>query len=170
MSGVWVRKTVGMAGSGLCAKARDDRAGRDPRKARAAASVRMAMALAPVGRALEGAAPQPQALVARGALVGEIAAVAVHEADRIAFAHHDAADVGDAAGRAGRQRAAVTVAAVRCAGDRTLRHQRGEPLARRQAAGASLAARVAAALRLLRRVDADQADALGAGAQGVAVD
>ena len=133
-------------------------------------SARGPMPAAPVGRPLEGAAPQARAFVARGVLLGEVAAAAAHVAHRVALAHQRAADIGDVAGRADGERAAVAVGPLRRAGDRPVRDQRLKPRRGGQAAGPALALGVAAGLRLLRRVDADEADAPVAGMQRVAVD
>src|SRR5260370_28612268 len=126
---------------------------------------------APPGlRLLERAGPHPAPGRPRLALGGGVAALAVTPiVDGIARAHHDVAEVVAARG-ADRDVAVVAVLIDRRATDRAAADRRGEG-ARRRAAARIIAPRTGAALLpALRRIDAEQADALAQNLDRIAVD
>src|SRR3569833_3920407 len=130
------------------------------------------LGMTPVFRIVERALPDAAAGGAGFAFERSIRAGVAAVIDGVTAAHQLCAEIGDGAGRAAGEQAAIAILTLGSAGERALRHQCGEPHACRGAAGPAAAIGVAAGLPQFRRVDAGEADALGLavmlGAQGVA--
>ena len=87
--------------------------------------------MAPDLGAFESAAPDATACVARFSLGVEILVRVSPVIHRIAIAHERFAEIGNLAGRAGRERAAIAVSALGDAGNLPVRDKRDQPRSRR---------------------------------------